>query len=647
MKQSLFLLFSLLFSLFSFSQCAYKGGKPDFLNQVLCKSDYKILQGKPLSNKHGDVSSVKLVYHLQSDKLYFLQSVKYKLHYEFCTNYLHAYENLQMFNYVEYSDFKSRKFVLANVNHYEGSDIYTLEFFADDKVTADLILKTYNKIKENAYFGNNLSILINSPKMAEKIAQFPSSIKRISAGELYESQVYQPMNQSHSYGFLRKVSANDFAQYPFSKHDIILSDGLPNEFPICEGMITTCFQTPLCHVNVLSSNRGTPNCAFRNAWDDKRVNNFVGKLIYYSVRQDTFILRVADTAEANSFWRERTENQVLKKVKRDLSYTKITDVTQIRQSDVAKFGGKAANFGELSHVKIPGDRSLPIPEGGFAIPIFYYQQHIESNGIQSLINKVLADKNLQNDGQALAKSLKKIQDSIKHSPINPVLLKMVVDKIRSQHLPYKSYRFRSSTNAEDIPGFNGAGLYTSKTGILDDDTKTIEKAIKAVWASTWNLRAFQERSYFNIDHSMVGMGVLVHRAFGDEAANGVAITANLYRPDYPSYTINAQVGETSVVLPESDTIRCDQFLVHLYSPSSTRDEISVEYISNSNLNNGNPVLSEEEITLLTKYLTAVKKHFYFYSKGTQDYDNYALDIEFKFDKESRKLYIKQARAYRQ
>jgi phosphoenolpyruvate synthase/pyruvate phosphate dikinase len=88
---------------------------------------------------------------------------------------------------------------------------------------------------------------------------------------------------------------------------------------------------------------------------------------------------------------------------------------------------------------------------------------------------------------------------------------------------------RSSTNAEDISGFTGAGLYESvhvKVAGLDD--AQLSTAIKTVWASVWLPRAFLERLNFGIDNDKVAMCVLVQPFYRNEtiAANGVAITVN-------------------------------------------------------------------------------------------------------------------------
>ena len=50
---------------------------------------------------------------------------------------------------------------------------------------------------------------------------------------------------------------------------------------------------------------------------------------------------------------------------------------------------------------------------------------------------------------------------------------------------------RSSTNAEDLPGFNGAGLYDTVANVRGK--AALGEAVKQVWASLWNLRAVEER----------------------------------------------------------------------------------------------------------------------------------------------------------
>jgi phosphoenolpyruvate synthase/pyruvate phosphate dikinase len=99
---------------------------------------------------------------------------------------------------------------------------------------------------------------------------------------------------------------------------------------------------------------------------------------------------------------------------------------------------------------------------------------------------------------------------------------------------------RSSTNAEDLPGFSGAGLYDTVPNVKG--VAAVEDALRVVWASVWNLRAYEEREHFHIDHSRVFGAVLIQIGV-DATAAGVLVTTH---PTDPSetrvYTINAKSG---------------------------------------------------------------------------------------------------------
>ena len=637
--------FIFLFPLLLFAQnCAYKGGNPDFLATISCKKDFTILQGSPLAQKFGAVNSIKAIYEIASKKLYFLNSHKYRLHYEFVSNYLKTYQDLGYFNHWEYSDKNQRKYVLCNVNHYENSDYYTLEFFSDDKVKAELVTETFKAIQTATFFGKKLKLLLNSAEMSQKSAKIALDIPRLPIDSIYQNQVYQPLNRKTAYGYLRKVAVKDFKNTRFHADDIVLTDGLPNDFPLVAGMITTQFQTPLCHINLLSANRGTPNAALKTAWTDPKIAALINEWVYVQVTDDSLILHKADTNTKSLKKKARkpivlqTDSKVKNLVEmKDLSYQKTSLV-----------GGKAANFAEMQKITLENGQKLNMPAGSFAIPVYFYLQHIEKNNLSPLIEAILTDNALKNDRKKLDSALKVLRKKIKAAPIDATLLKSIEKRIRQNGTKQKAYRFRSSTNAEDIPGFNGAGLYDSKTGILGDKEKTIEKAIKQVWASLWNIRAFEEREYFAIDQRSLAMGILVHQAFGDEELNGVAITKNIYRKDYPSFTINAQKGEISVVLPPSDTIICEQFLINFSEYVSGVEGIALEYISNSSLNAGKPLLTEAEIQTLAKYLEAIKKHYYYhtsYGLKCADIFEFGMDVEFKLAPKTRKLYVKQARMF--
>ena len=265
-----------------------------------------------------------------------------------------------------------------------------------------------------------------------------------------------------------------------------------------------------------------------------------------------------------------------------------------------------------------------------------------------IIDEFLSVKGEKMDDKSTREYLDKIQLKIIQSKIDPELISEIEKQVLNAS--YKRIRFRSSTNAEDIKGFNGAGLYDSKTGIYGDSEKSFENAIKKVWASVWNYNAFMEREYFGIDQSTIAMGLLCHRSFPDEKANGVVITKNLYRKNYRGFVINVQYGETSVVNPP-DTVTCEQIICYSDKNDSFYGKKNIaEYLSYSNIlpNTEKQVLTTEEITRITKEISKIKNVLYKrYSieKSNIPYYEYGLDLEFKIYGENRDVYLKQIRPF--
>jgi phosphoenolpyruvate synthase/pyruvate phosphate dikinase len=138
---------------------------------------------------------------------------------------------------------------------------------------------------------------------------------------------------------------------------------------------------------------------------------------------------------------------------------------------------------------------------------------------------------------------------------------------------------RSSANAEDIPDFDGAGLHdsyaadTSKRDrpigpclveIDDSDAEAKQKvkpkslgcAIKGVYASLWNKRAVEERSFARIDQSTIAMGLAIVPAYDSEsdvAANAVVVTRVLNTDHVFGYSLSVQAGNNLVTNPDPGT----------------------------------------------------------------------------------------------
>src|SRR6185295_10160639 len=86
---------------------------------------------------------------------------------------------------------------------------------------------------------------------------------------------------------------------------------------------------------------------------------------------------------------------------------------------------------------------------------------------------------------------------------------------------------RSSTNAEDLPNFSGAGLYTTVPNVRGD--AQLLTAVKTVWASIWNDGAYEARQAAGMSH-FVYPAVLVQLGMNADSA-GVMVSTNPFDPD--------------------------------------------------------------------------------------------------------------------
>ena len=601
----------------------------DYFTSLIRPESFKLMEGPPLNPIFSEIKSIKVVYSISNNAIYYINSTKYFIHYEFARDMLGYSKGHYMFNQEQYTNNPNRKYILATLNYFTASGIYTLDFFSGDELDCDQIKSVYDKVVQTTYIGSDVMFFSNSMKWSDC-----SSIPSISAEDLFAGQNYQPLNPAEAFGYLKKFTLEDLKTQYAGRHDIALLNGIPNDISIVAGIITTDFQTPLSHINVLSHNRGAPNMALRDGWTNPQLEALANKLVYLKVNLDTFELREASLAEAQAFWSIKDPVEEIS-MHCDTITTGIFNLAEANIGSSTVIGGKAANFAELMKVYVTGYGSLPLPENAFAIPFYYYWQHMHIHKLDVLVRKMLKEPLFHSDFQYRKLQLVRLQDSIRKYPVDPGLLALVNAKINETG-GFSNIRFRSSTNSEDIKGFNGAGLYDSFTGIPGDPQKTVENAIRKVWASLWNLSAFEEREYFKINHLSVSMAILVHRSFPEEAANGVAITKNLYNIYNSGFTINAQDGELSITNPEGGYIP-DQIILYTF------DNI-IEYINHSTAPGmeERTVLSDAEIFELGAYCNAIQNHYCnLYNECLP------LDIEFKVDWENgiRKLYIKQARLY--
>ncbi|MFT5780090.1 MAG: pyruvate,water dikinase [Crocinitomicaceae bacterium] len=630
MSKSVSIFILLLWSVLSCSQ--------DPPKQVKTADEFQSLSSQPLYQKYGQVTSVKVVLDTRDDKLYFVSSSQYQYHHEFCEDELGYSKALSEFNTENYSGDQSRTFLLANINYYAAINKYALELGPSDRMNKKHLERLFLAVKDDVFFADNFYLMMNTAHVVSMKSTLSKSIPQLTPEDVYANQTYQPISKHTQFG--RVVIVRDWKKQAkdIRPTDILLLEDIPPVFPLVAGVIVTQFQTPLSHVSLLGHNRKIPICAYTKLFESKDLLAFEGKVVEFSVEQDTFYLTLSNTTLTGI---KRNKKPI--KLKCDLSLDTLIAAAYIREKHSKSLGNKAANFGEL--VAYAKNLDFKTPESAFAIPFAYYDQHTKRAGLRTMLTALFQKNNFNRSSTAIERDLKAIRNKIMVTPVDSKLI-AEVEAMIIRLGDYRRMRFRSSTNAEDREGFSGAGIYTSKTGELGNPKKPIDQAIKKVWASLWSYGAFMEREAFNIDHRFVAMGILVHRGFPEEEVNGVAITTNLYRENYLGFIVNAQLGNENVVQPTSG-IECDQFICYPDETTSEygKKEGGIDIITYSSLNKGKLTMTEKEIQNLANVLEQIKRRYLRKHYTEKTYFNFALDLEFKLDKGSRQLYIKQMRLF--
>jgi hypothetical protein len=632
-----------------------------YLERIDCSADFRAMGSEPIDASIPGARSVKVLLDTaDSNHQYFQNSVLYKVHYEFASAHLSGKKlpvvpSLAEFNTSMYYQ-PDRRFVLGAVTYYDGPKVWALELAPYDTASAALIGTLYRSVKSHAFFGPGLKLHPTSDAIALEAKKLPKDIQIVTTDELYQGIDYQPLVLATGVGRLRFETIGTIEGAALSFTDIVVVDSAPNDIPVVQGLISQDFQTPLSHVNVLSANRKTPNMGLRGAMTDTVLRGLEGKLVSLTVGATNYEVHEVSEKEAEAFWVAHKPAPItlpeLDKVTTELK--DIADVTPEPESGgslrdaiktaVLTYGGKAAQYSVLS--RTPG---VPIDKA-FAIPVHWYFEFMERNGLFDKIAALEADKAFQSDSQVRFEKLTEFQTEVQAGTISPELEKMLMEKIDREY-PNHVIRFRTSTNSEDLDGFPCAGCYDSAKGDPAKGVDDVLNAIKFTYSTVWKFRTYEERAFYSVDHHSVAMALLVHNNFPDEfeKANGVAITANPFDESglEPAFYINVQYGgKVEVVAPPAGTTS-DQILYFFDNPNQP-----ISYLAHSNIiSAGTSVLNREQVHALGVAMEAIHKRFSpAYGPAAGNNGFYAMDIEFKFSTEAdpskpATLHVKQARPY--
>lgn len=490
------------------------------------------------SKEVGNERFTKFVVDLKSNAIYYVDADLYPMHKDFIFAELlkvpRTKEAEREFDKNYGKDKPS--FLMCYLVHHLSQEEWSLAFWDGDKATAAHVRLAFARMKETFYNAAKVKFRPNSNDQ-EAVAAEVKEIRNITNDALYKAVGYQPFHKGIAVGKLRVVKLAPGETTPSVAPDeiVILPEPLTDITPVA-GIISQSFSTPLSHVNIRAAAWDIPNVGLRDA--AKTYGALEGKVVRFEAGATSANVRLATTEEIAASQKERRDRTAVMVPKANLAETKLATLDTLRASDASAYGTKTSNLGEIVSAKLPG---VSVPPG-FGVPISYYADHLKSSGIDAKVNAMLADPRFKSSQAERRIQLEKLRKEIQESPLAPAFVSTLTESLtKLTGTPADVGVFvRSSTNAEDLPGFSGAGLYDTVPNVRG--AENVAEAVRKVWASVWNLAAYEERELYRIDHKQVYGAVLVQIGVPATAA-GVLVTAHPTDPtDTRTFTINAKSG---------------------------------------------------------------------------------------------------------
>lgn len=502
----------------------------DSTSRIPDRRTYQAMSGDTNAGRMFNRSQLLFVIdRAHGDRVYWINTRKYAFHIDFLhRTYLSTQDTEALIRASYQSD--DRRFVFGSVVHYPGIDRYGVEMWEGDTATLPLLRSTMATLQRT--FFAPLGFKPNSSRQ-EEIVRGAQGFAVIAPNDAYEARSSAVLNPGTAIGRLRIVDDPD--EETLGRDEIVILRSNPVTLTPVAGIVTTHFSTPLTHVNLLAGTWKVPNAYLAKA--DETYASLAGREVVLTARGGTISIRPA-TAEEAAGGRQTRSASAPRLPRADLAYVALPSLMEQRRSDVVRTGAKAANLGEVARLAAKSDGRFSVP-AGFSIPFAWYDRFVVANGLDRRISAILEDDGLHRDRVRLKAALADLRLAFDRGRM-PEGLMAEVQARRSTVIGAGGVFARSSTNSEDLKGFNGAGLYTSVPNVTDE--AQLSAAIRTVWGSVWNDRAFAAREAAGIDHRGVRASVLIQKGV-DAEASGVMVTANPYETEDPEAVfINAKKG---------------------------------------------------------------------------------------------------------
>ncbi len=443
-------------------------------------------------------------------RLDWIDTRRYLYHFDFLQARYLTLADSEAFIAANYSR-PDRRFVLGAVVRYPRLGRYGVELWEGDVVEPALIAAMMTRLQ--ASFAAPLTFKPNSTQQREAAAT--AGLPTIGIDEAYGSREQLVLNRGRAVG--RLVLVAEDGEDDLMPGDIALLKTIPIRMPPVAGIVSSTFTTPINHISLLAKTWGIPNAYHAEA--DRLWSALNGHQVVLDANGAKVTIRLATAAEIKAAARVASARPI-RAPRADLAYAGLPALTEQDASWSRRTGTKAANLADVATLTRKGDAGFVVPPG-FSVPFAYYERFVAANGLNTDIEALLRDPG-SSDPKWRRSALAALRARFAAGHIPAADLTAITAR-RDALLGEKGVFVRSSTNAEDLPGFNGAGLYDTVPNVKGPEA--LAAAMKTVWGSLWNDRAYAARERARIDHRAVRAAVLVQSGVDADAA-GVMTTVD-------------------------------------------------------------------------------------------------------------------------
>ena len=280
---------------------------------------------------------------------------------------------------------------------------------------------------------------------------------------------------------------------------------------------------------------------------------------------------------------------------------------EISKKDIGLVGGKGANLGEMTKMR------LPVPPG-FVVTSRAYDFFLKENNLTPIIKETLKGLS-EEDTAKISRAAKKIQNAIQKSKM-PALLSEEIENAYKKLGRNTFVAIRSSATAEDLPTASFAGQQATFLNIKGADN--VVRAVQKCFASLFEPRAIYYRIKNKFDHMKVKLAAPVQEMVQSEKS-GIMFSLDPLMSNKTKIVIEAGYGLGEAVV--SGSITPDRYVldkknlqivgreIHKQTWAIKKVDGSNKHITVAKNEQEKQKIKDDEIINLARYAIKIEKHY--------------------------------------